>query len=211
MPLHDLSRQTIGRLKVMKRSTNDAFQRARWLCQCECGRQITIIGNHLTSGNTQSCGCIAREMKRQRFLTHGWYGTRTHQSWQDAKQRCFNHRNIRYPHYGGRGITMSHEWREDFSAFLRDMGKCPEGRTLDRIDNDGPYDRDNCRWATIEQQSNNTSRNRWIIFNGERKTAIQWSRTLGISIRTITDRLSKGWPPARVLMQRGRGKWNSKP
>jgi hypothetical protein len=204
MPISNLQGQRFGRVLVGARSTNDDFGRVRWRCNCDCGSTVVIIGNHLASGNTKSCGCISREKKALRFTQHGYYGTPTHTSWQTAKQRCFNPNSPEFHNYAGRGITMCQKWANDFAEFLRDMGERPNGKTLDRIDNDGNYEPGNCRWATPRQQLNNTRRNMVLELNGERMTAIQWSRHLGLSARTIHDRIRKGWTVERVLSTRHR-------
>jgi hypothetical protein len=108
------------------------------------------------------------------------------------KNRCNNPKDIYYKNYGGRGITYCDEW-EWFENFLRDMGQCPEGMTLERIDNNGNYCRENCRWATRVEQMNNTRSNHWIDYNGDVKTLTQWSKITGISLGTLNKRLKNGW------------------
>jgi hypothetical protein len=108
----------------------------------------------------------------------------------------FSHR------YKGRGIKVCERWQNSFMAFYSDMGDCPEGMSLDRIDNDGDYTPENCRWATAPTQNNNRSSNRIITFNGESKTIAEWARVSGIDPRTIWKRLYRGWAVEDAIYHR---------
>ena len=119
-------------------------------------------------------------------------------SWAAMKQRCLNSKNPSYPQYGGRGIKVADEWLS-FAAFLRDMGQRPEGRTIDRIDRNGDYTKENCRWATRIEQATNRSIVRLFEFNGERLTLSEWGRRLCVSQWTLRDRQRKGWPTEDLL------------
>ena len=134
----------------------------KWLCECECGNQKIIRSSKLRSGNTRSCGCLRREIIRERNTTHLETKHYLHRLWSGIKTRCYNENNSRWQHYGGRGITMCEEWRDDYLAFrdyiLKNLGDKPSpDYSLDRIDNDGDYTPGNLRWADYETQNNNRS------------------------------------------------------
>lgn len=123
--------------------------------------------------------------------THKMSGTRTYVIWASMKSRCLNKNTGNYKYYGGRGIIVCERWMK-FEDFYKDMGSAPERLTLDRIKNSGDYELPNCKWATRKEQQNNTRKNRWIEFNGERKTLTQWSKNTGISAPCIAARIKRG-------------------
>ena len=110
-------------------------------------------------------------------------------NWVDMKQRCFNKNNPRYKDWGGRGITVCKRWMI-FENFLADMGEKPKGKTLDRKDNDGNYCKKNCRWATREEQQNNTRQNRIIIYKGKTQNLTQWARELKMDRQKLSNMLN---------------------
>lgn len=133
---------------------------SRWLCVCDCGKQKEIRAAELRNGNTKSCGCIAREILSERAKkginrSHGQSKTKTWYAWMNMKMRCRNQNRHDYSRYGGRGIDFDNRW-EKFENFLKDMGDKPGPRmSLDRINNEKGYSKNNCRWATDIEQANN--------------------------------------------------------
>lgn len=124
-------------------------------CICDCGNITTPERNALFSGRVVSCGCYAKEKLLERTVTHNLWGTKTYWAWAQAKQRCTNNTSQDFENYGGRGINFDTKWNS-FEEFYGDMGECPEGMTLDRIDVNGNYCKDNCRWTNNSMQSFNT-------------------------------------------------------
>lgn len=196
--IHDITGQRFGRLTVIKYVGIGKHGYATWLCKCDCGNTKIVSGHCLRRGNTHSCGCLAKESR----YVHGMKGTRLYNIWQNMKCRCYNKNHPAYPNYGGRGITICDEWRHDFSAF-HDCAMShgyADGLTIERIDNDGNYTPDNCRWATRFEQSQNTRRNRIIEMDGERKTLAEWARQYNLNYCTVISRINKhGWTPEKAL------------
>ena len=189
--VNDLTGKRFGRL--VARTFHDTISTgARWICNCDCGNTSIVTANNLRAKQTISCGCYRRETTSKRFRVHGKRWTREYNVWLCAKNRCFNPRCKTYPDYGGRGIQMCDEWKHSFNAFLEHMGKCPEGMTLDRINNDGNYEPANCRWTTVQTQNNNQRRTRMITHNGETLPMSVWAAKLGIPYQTLQTRLHKG-------------------
>lgn len=164
----------------------------KWRCLCVCGTLTDVATAKLNGGRTQSCGCLHKEVIRQTPKTHGMRDSREYQSWAHMKYRCHNPNYPRYALWGGRGITVCERWREDFSAFFADMGPCPAGMTIDRIDNNKGYEPGNCRWATPKEQANNLRTTRRVTFEGQEKTISEWAETWGCSRDAIKLRLKRG-------------------
>lgn len=158
-----------------------------WKCRCDCGTIKEVLSNSLRSGESLSCGCLKNELARARELEHGESHTRSREycAWNNMKSRCQNKNNPGYRNYGGRGITVCARWENSFALFLKDMGRCPVGLSLGRINNDLPYRPSNCRWETKKQQDNNRRNNVLITHDGITNTRAEWARILGISHEVI--------------------------
>ncbi len=195
MKFEDLTGKTFGRLTVIKRAENGKGGHTRWLCQCECGNKTISQAPDLKSGHTQSCGCLSKEKAAKTLTKHGKYGTRIYNIWWSMKARCNNPKNISYSRYGGRGIKVCDDWDTSFEKFEKwslESGY-DDSLSIDRIDNDGDYCPENCRWASRKEQSNNTRRNRYVEYNGELRTIAELSEEYGINYATLEKRLALGW------------------
>lgn len=168
----DLTGKIFNRLLVIRRAENKG-PNVSWLCICQCFNEIEILGCHLKSNHTKSCGCLFNEIKTTFNKTHGKSNSKTHQCWKAMKRRCFNINEPNYNYYGGRGITVCNEWRDSFENFLKDMGECPKGMSLDRIDVNGNYCKSNCRWVTANTQAYNQRRK---SSNTSGRTGVYWHK-----------------------------------
>lgn len=151
-----------GRLLVIRRVENNNRNRAMWLCKCDCGKEKITSGYRLISGKTRSCGCLIKESISKIATKHHKRNTKLYTVWCSMKQRCYNPNNIAYKNYGGRGIKVCDEWNNNFISFYEwaiESGYNPNAKhktcTIDRINNNGDYEPNNCRWVDMKVQSNN--------------------------------------------------------
>lgn len=187
MRSHDLTGLKFGKLTPIKIDHITASGHTYWLCLCECGGSKVVRASHLKTGNVTSCGCITPHR------THGETGSRLYIIWNNMKQRCSNPNSFEFHLYGGRGISVCEEWKNSYEAFrswAMENGYSPK-LSIDRIDNNGNYCPENCRWATAVEQANNTRRNRLLTYKGETHSVSEWGRILGIKQSTLNMRLNK--------------------
>jgi len=164
-------------------------------CKCDCGNSHTAILTHLTKGGTTSCGCFNKDNQRKRLTKHGFAGTQLLQCWSDMKQRCLNPDRDNYKDYGGRGITIYQEWISDSTSFIKwalENGYQP-GLQLDRKDNNGSYNPDNCRFVTNKINSRNTRKINLYTYNEASKTLGEWAEVFNVTKELIRGRLRRGW------------------
>lgn len=173
-------------------------KRAMVVCRCDCGNVKVYRRHHVVCGAIKSCGCLASEVTAARNYKHGMSSTPTWNTWSSMRQRCEDPNHDDYPSYGGRGITVCERW-SSFENFLEDMGEKPQGRSIDRIDNDAGYCKSNCRWATAIEQANNKTTSRWVTFGGRTQTLMQWARELVITHATLQERIARKWSEERIL------------
>jgi len=172
-------------------------KRSYWLFTCDCGQSVVADSWAVSRGKRGSCGCTLRPNR----LTHGKTRTPEYNSWGGIKNRCYNIRNPKYPRYGGRGITVCDRWKDSFENFFADMGLKPSSEhSIDRINNDGDYTPDNCRWATPKEQANNMSRCRNITHNGKTMTGTEWSKKLKLPCDLVNRRVKDyGWSEEKAV------------
>lgn len=199
--IRDKTGLRFGRLLVLRR---DAIQQLHWICQCDCGSILSVRSNNLVSNNTTSCGCFHKEaaskaMKgRANGTTHGLSHTRAHGVWENMIRRCSDPKSVSWRNYGARGIYVAERWL-DFQAFFQDMGDPPAGHTLERIDNNGPYAVENCRWATPKEQLRNTRRSHMVTWRGRTQCLTAWAEELEMSKAMLYSRLLLGWDVERAF------------
>lgn len=190
--LIDLAGIKYGRLRAIARRGSSKNGTAKWLCLCDCGAETIVRSCELRFGHTQSCGCLQIDRTKTKNTKHGKSKTRAYISWLHMIKRCTDKAHNDYAYYGGRGITVCGEWK-NFENFFADMGERPKNKTLDRIDNNGGYERKNCRWATRQQQANNMRSNRYLSCRGLWQTVAEWCRMLNANYGRVQCRLRRGW------------------
>ena len=184
----DLTGHRFGRLKVIGKDI-EREKHEHWICQCECGNLVSIYRGHLLSGASTSCGCYHREQCR----SHGHCGERLYNIWQSMKYRCNPTTSTRYPNYSGRGVKLCEEWNEFINFYNWAINNGYDyNLSIDRIDNDGDYCPENCRWADNFVQQNNKSTNRFVTYNGVKHTLAEWSRILSVKPNTLRRHVNLG-------------------
>ena len=196
--LIDLTGKRFGYWTVLKRAPNKG-KRVFWLCRCVCGNVKIVQGTSLKNGVSKSCGCKKSE---NHFKSHGLHDTALYRKWASVKNRCFNRNDKMYKHYGERDITMCDEWKNDFKAFYNWTMKngYKENLELDRIDNDGNYCPENCRYVTHQENLRNMKRTLKVTFKGETKPLIDWCDELNLNYHTVYNRIyNLGWNIDKAL------------
>lgn len=193
-----------GKLVVVNKAddkvSSNGKKRDAWLCICDCGNEIIVAGPSLRIGNTKTCGCSRHGENRKK---HGQCYNRIYRVYYGMKNRCYNENVKSYKDYGAKGIKICDEWMNSFEAFYEcamDNGY-DDSLTIDRIDNNGNYCPENCRWVTRKEQNNNTSQNRFIEYKGQRHTVAEWANITGITAETIRGRLNRGWTGEKALTE----------
>ena len=203
----DLTNQQFGELTVLSQAQDSVAENGRhykmWHCRCSCGNEKDFYECNLIGGKSKSCGCVSRQKMIERTTTHGMTNTRIYRIWENMRKRCRNHNDPRFHRYGGRGIKVCDEWNNDFLSFYNwaiENGY-EDYLTIDRIDNNGMYCPDNCRWTDIKTQCKNRSTNIWVEIDGEMKIVSDWAELYGLDRDLIYRRISVGWDPKRAILE----------
>lgn len=186
----DMTGQKVGMLTCLEKVGIDKLHSTIWKCRCDCGKECELSRPVILRLRSPSCGCQKwagnrKANKRDRNATY--------KTWTGLSERCYNPNGTGYACYGGRGITVCDEWRADYNNFLKDMGDKPVGMTLDRIDNNGPYSKANCRWATRKEQAQNKRTTVRVTIDGVTKCATEWAAEKGVPPDRVLDRVRRGW------------------
>lgn len=183
----DISGQKFSRLTALYRLHNIKGC-TKWLCVCDCGRLTEVTINHLQIGHTKSCGCLLNHDKS----THNLSYTRIYKIYINMKQRCYNKNHNYYRDYGARGIAVCDEWKDDFMSFY-DWSMAngyKDNLTIDRINVDGNYEPNNCRWISNKQQQRNKRNTKYVTYKGVTKPLKEWCEILGIKYSTTWNRIN---------------------
>lgn len=192
-----------GKLTVLEelKSTKKGDWHKHLKCLCECGRISYPTKTEVLNGRVKSCGCRIREIAKKLNTTHGLSKTRIYNIWQGIKARCFNKNLKGYKNYGGRGVIICNEWLANFMNFYNWSinNGYQDNLTIDRIDNNGNYEPNNCRWVDMKTQQKNRTNNNLITYNGKTLCLIEWERITGIKSNTIRERIKRGWTIKQAL------------
>lgn len=186
---NNLAGRRFGTLHVLERATDTGNGKkpvVKWVCICDCGKRTVVKSDSLLSGHTSSCGC--------QKVKHGFsHKERLYETWKNMRRRCYDPKNKRWKQYGGKGITICQEWADYsvFRAWALSNGYTDE-LTIDRINVDGNYCPENCRWSSAKQQANNNTRNRLFEFQGQIHTMSELSDLLGMTYSTVQHRVERG-------------------
>ena len=207
----NLTGKRFGKLVVIKTAGKTKNGAYLWQCKCDCGNEIIANVGNLKNGHTKSCGCLRVDRCKTNFTKHGLEHTRLYGIWSDMRLRCYDEKNIAYHRYGGRGITICDEWKNDVKAFYdwATANGYKDSLTIDRIDNDGNYCPENCRWATVKEQASNRRSNILVTHNGKTQTMKKWANEVGTPYKVVWARMQKlGWSAERALTEPvKKGKW----
>ena len=199
MPARNLTGQRFGYLTVLERVGSSKSNTATWLCRCECGNEVVRVSQYLRAKHRthpRSCGC------HHGNETHKQAQTPLYNVWVNMRRRCVDSSDKDWPNYGGRGITVCDRWMRSFQNFHDDISAgYKKGLTLGRVDNDGPYSPENCRWETPKQQANNRRSSKFVETPKGRMTVTEAARAYGLKKVTLEARLGRyGWPLEKALL-----------
>lgn len=203
--LIDITGQKFGRLTVIEMAGRSKSGRVLWRCKCDCGNEKIVKGVELRKGCVCSCGCLHKDVmakvNRQTKTTHGGVHSRLYSIWRGMKKRCYCENSEAYHNYGGRGIKVCDEWKESFENFMKwAMQSGYDAKlTIDRIDVNGDYTPQNCKWSTTREQQLNKRNNHLLTMNGVTHPISKWAEITGISKNVLLDRTKRGWDDEKTL------------
>lgn len=201
MPAVDLTGKVFNRLTVIRRSGTKR-RYAVWECQCSCGAVTHVRSDHLFSRRTQSCGCYNYDKGKTHGMSRSRVSGKAHpiyNSWQQMLARCKHVSNPAYAYYGGRGITVCDRW-STFEVFKQDMEPTWfSGASIERVDNNEGYCPENCKWATVREQSVNKRSNILVEYKGRVQCLKYWCDELGLKYATVQGRIKRGWTPEEAF------------
>ena len=191
--------QRYGSLQIVDRAGFNEAGYVLWRCACDCGEQIVVSGDRLRRGNKKTCGVNGHRFREDRPIPITLQFPSEYQSWHNMRQRCQNPRHVKYPNYGGRGITIDPRWNK-FKTFMLDMGRKPHPRhTIEREDVNGNYEPKNCRWIARKDQGRNKRNSIFVTYQGKRMLLIDLVEDLGLSRGIVYGRLKAGWTLAQAI------------
>lgn len=186
--IKDLTGRRFGKLVVI-----EMLKKGKAKCVCDCGNTKIIATSSLKAGLTKSCGCVRKEISKEKMQTHKLTNSRLYSIYKGMKERCNYKKHKEYSEYGKRGITVCKEWGNDFMNFYNwaMANGYKDNLTIDRINNNKGYSPENCRWATYKEQCNNTRKNNFITYNNQTHSLTEWAEILGIKRSTLSSRIHR--------------------
>lgn len=194
----DLSGMRFGRLTAI--SSIDGVRPVKWVCRCDCGAVVDVFSGNLRGLTTQSCGCLQIDRVKKSNTVHGMRESSAYRRWCGMKKRCHDPNDKDYANYGGRGITVCDEWRYSFKSFYRDMGDPPKKHQIDRIDNNSGYSKENCRWVTPVENTNNRRMTHFIMIDGVPTPLSKAAKDNGVSYTAAWRRMRHGYTGDDIVM-----------
>ncbi|WP_392355831.1 hypothetical protein PSR14_31170 (plasmid) [Bacillus sp. A01H] len=206
----DLTGKKFGRLIVIGSNGTDKYYKLFWKCKCDCGKNVSVRGDRLKSGNTKSCGCLNAELVKKRAAEKSIMGRvkeeRLYRIWQSMKQRCYDKNSCEFERYGKRGITICEEWTSNYYAFKEwaIQNGYSNSLSIDRINVNGDYTPENCKWSTPKEQANNRRNSWFLVYKGKKQTLAEWSDELKIPYACLYRRLKSNWPIEKAFTKPSR-------
>lgn len=204
------------RLKMLISKNGDNFKiigkcftksRTKVIVECYCGKPFITRKDFILSGHTNSCGCYAIKRATESNVSHGMTESMEYSVWMNMKDRCYRSKNPHYKNYGGRGIQVCDSWRNSFEQFFKDMGFCPsKNHSIDRINNNGNYEKENCKWSDRKEQSRNRRSNHIVEFDGKQYSVVEFNELIGGNYTATLAKLKRGWSTNKIVTDWLKGK-----